>query len=225
MAKPLLRKRAIELRDGGFSYSYIQNQVNVSKSTLSLWLRDVSYTPNTETINKIKRVRANLVDGRKKIKQVSEEEALNLATKDIGKMSGRDLLMIGLGIYMGEGSKTVCLRLVNSDPTIIKTGIIWFKKTYGLTNKNFVVRVHLYPDCDIELSKKYWSKWTGLPLTQFHPVHVDKRLNKKIRNNRKLLFGTAHVTIRSGNRREFGMLLMRRILNSIDIVKNQAGLV
>lgn len=88
-----------------------------------------------------------------------------------------------------------------------------------------MIRIHLYPDCDIEESRKYWSDITGLELRQFHPVYVDRRLNKKIRNSRKLLFGTAHVTIRSCNKREFGVLLRRRILDSIEIAKNQAGLV
>src|SRR3989344_5286560 len=50
-------------------------------------------------------------------------------------------------------------------------------------------------------------------------------VTKKIRNTGKLLFGTAHVTIRSCNKRKFGVLLRRRILSSIEIVKNQAGLV
>ncbi len=101
----------------------------------------------------------------------------------------------------------------------------WFMKVYGLSKDNFSIRIHLYPDCDIYKSKNYWSKNTGLPLDLFHPVYIDRRVNKKIRNIKKLPFGTAHVTIRSRGDRKYGVLLMRRILNSIEIVKNQAGLV
>ena len=225
MTKTLLKERAIELRKEGLSYNFIRHQVKVSKSTLTRWLADIPFKPGNDFIQRVNRTRSELGDLRRKVKRESEEEAKKLAEEDMGRLSRRDLFMLGLGVYMGEGSKTVGLRLVNSDPTIIKTGILWFKKVYGLEDSNFMVRIHLYPDCDIEESRQYWSKVTGLGLPQFYGVHVDKRQNKSIRNNRKLLFGTAHVTIRSAKKREFGILLMRRVLNSIEIAKNQAGLV
>lgn len=40
--------RAIKLRKLGKSYSEIRKQVKVSKSTLSLWLRDIKLTPEQE---------------------------------------------------------------------------------------------------------------------------------------------------------------------------------
>ena len=225
MTKMEQQKTSITLRKQGFSYNDILKQVPVSKSTLSRWFNNIPFKPNNEFVERIKKNRSNLIDNRKKVKILSEKEAANLANNDVGKISKRDLFMLGLGIYMGEGSKTVCLRLSNSDPTIIKTGVTWFKKIYGLSNKNFMIRIHLYPDCNIEDSIQYWSRQTGLPKNQFHPVYIDKRINKNTRNNRKLLFGTAHVTIHSGKKREFGILLMRRVLNSIEIAKDRAGLV
>ena len=190
-----------------------------------MWLKTIPYIPNDITNAKIKGSHQVILDYRKKLKSDSINEARRLAVSDIGNFSKRDLFMLGLGIYMGEGSKTVGLRLANSDPSIIKIGITWFKKTYDLTDENFIVRINLYPDCNIGESIKYWSDITGLKLSQFYPVYVDRRLNKKIRNTRKLLFGTAHVTILSGNKRQFGILLRRRILSSIEILGNKAGLV
>ncbi len=38
------KQRARELRGQGFSYNQILEQVRVSKSTLSLWLRDINLT-------------------------------------------------------------------------------------------------------------------------------------------------------------------------------------
>ncbi len=225
MTKTHLREKAIKLRKEGFSYNFIRDQVKVSKSTLTRWFSDLPFTPNSEFIQRVNKTHADLRDWRKKIRINSENEARALASEDVGMMNGRDLFMLGLGIYMGEGSKTVGLRVVNSDPSIVKTAITWFKKMYGLKDENFMVRVHLYPDCEIEKSLNYWAKETELELTQFYPVYIDKRQNKSIRNGNKLLFGTAHVTIRSANNREFGILLMRRILNSIEIAKRQAGLV
>lgn len=225
MTKSILKDKAIQLRGEGFSYNYIRSQVNVSKSTLSAWLKEIPFTPNNDFVTRVNKTHADIKDLRKKLKVESEREAEKLAFQDIGTMSERDLYMLGLGIYMGEGSKSVGLRIVNSDPDIIRTGINWFKKIYGLGDENFKIRIHLYPDCNQEESIQFWSKVTGLSLSQFYPVTVDKRTEKRLRNSRKLLFGTAHVTILSCKRREFGVLLMRRILRSIKIAKNQAGLV
>lgn len=225
MTKTDLRERAITLRKEGFSYNFIRSQVGVSKSTLNRWLSSIQFSPNSDFVEKVNRTHAQISDLRKKVRSDSEREAKVLALKDIDTLTKRDLYMLGLGIYMGEGSKTVGLRIVNSDPTVIRTGILWFKKIYGLGNDNFRVRIHIYPDSDLAACRKYWSEVTELPIGQFYAEHIDKRANKSLRNNRKLLFGTAHVTIRSCKQREFGVLLMRRILNSIDIAKNLAGLV
>ena len=225
MTKTLLQKKAIALRKEGLSYNFIKDQVKVSKSTLTRWLANIPFEPNNDFIQRVNKTHSDLRDLRKKVKKESEVEARNLAGNDLGTLTKRDLFMLGLGIYMGEGSKTDGLRIVNSDPTIIRTGILWFKKVYGLNDENFMVRIHLYPDSNIEESMTYWSGATGLEFSHFYQVHIDKRQNKSMRNKSKLLFGTAHVTIRSIKRREFGVLLRRRILNSIEIAKNQAGLV
>jgi hypothetical protein len=225
MTKVILKEKAIALRREGFSYNFIRGQVGVSKSTLARWLADMPFKPNSDFVHRVNRTHDAIRDFRRRLKSDSEKEAIGLARKDIGLISERDLFMLGLGIYMGEGSKTVGLRVVNSDPTIVRTAIIWFKKVYGLNSENFKVRIHLYPDCNVDDSLRYWSKETGLGLSQFYPVYIDKRQDKSPKNKPKLLFGTAHVTIRSAKNREFGILLMRRVLNSIEIAKNQAGLV
>ncbi len=45
------RKKAIQLRKKGLSYSKILKQVPVAKSTLSLWLRSVGLTKRQKKIN------------------------------------------------------------------------------------------------------------------------------------------------------------------------------
>lgn len=225
MTKLNTKLQAIKLRRAGFSYSYIKEKLGVSKSSLTLWLKQVPFVANKIAINNILRAKNSLIVFQNNLRKTSEQEALALAQEDVGKMSKRDLSMFGLGIYTGEGSKTVCTRVVNSDPTIIKTCVAWFQKIYGLKKENFSVRLHLYPDRDIEKCQKYWANQTGIPLSQFQTSNIDRRTNKKSKNSGKLPFGTAHVTIRSRGNREYGILLMRRILASIDIMKEKAGLV
>jgi hypothetical protein len=106
MVKELLHKKAVELRKAGYSYSYIKRKINVSKSTLCAWLSDLPYKRNQETIEVINRARLMANEAKRAIKIKSIMDAEGVAVKDIGKFTKRDLFMLGIGLYIGEGSKT-----------------------------------------------------------------------------------------------------------------------
>ncbi len=146
MTKLILKNKAIELRKAGFSYADIKREINVSKSSLSLWLKEVPYKPNDIVLKRFERARELSSAARTKIRIDSEKNALIVAQNDIGgKISDRNLFFLGLGLYMGEGSKTAMVRVVNSDLEVIKLTMTWLKKVYGLRNNNFSIRIHLYP--------------------------------------------------------------------------------
>ena len=49
------------------------------------------------------------------------QKAKEEARKEIGEITKRDLFMLGIGIYIGEGAKTFdIVRVINADPKIIK---------------------------------------------------------------------------------------------------------
>lgn len=226
MAKAYLHNDAIELRKAGYSYSYIQKKTGVSKSTLSEWLSDLPYNPNKETKDKIAKARLMANEAQRAKKRKSIEDAEKLAIKDIGEFTKRDLFMLGIGIYIGEGSKTGHLiRVVNSDPKIIKTTISWFKKCFHLQNNNFSIRIHLYPDTNQGKAISFWSKETGLSKNSFLSCVVDTRTNKKKKNHGKLPYGTAHLTAKGNGDKNLGSFLFRRIISLIEAVHQNAGVV
>lgn len=226
MTKEILRKRAIKLRMAGHSYRAINKLIDVSISTLSDWLSDIPYKPNKETLERIGKARTMAIESQRAKKRVSIEKARILAIKDIGKFSKRDLFMLGIGIYIGEGSKTGdIIRITNSDPRIIITTIIWFKEILNLQNSNFSIRIHLYPDNNQSDAVDYWSKVTGLSKDNFLSTWVDVRTDKKKKNYGKLPFGTVHMTIKCNGDKNLGSFLSRRILSWIDIVHQKAGVV
>src|SRR3990167_102878 len=146
-----IREQVFKLRKQGYSYSYISKNTGVTKSTLSGWLSGVYYKPNKEMVEKIGKARSasSYKKSQQKIESISKAE--NEAKKEIGKLSKRDLFMLGIGIYIGEGTKTHdIIRVINSDPKIIKLAIKWFREVCGLGIDNFRIRIHLYPDNNIE---------------------------------------------------------------------------
>lgn len=206
-----LKKKAIKLRKAGNSYNLIRAQVSVSKSTLSLWLQDIPYTPNKLVQN---RIRGSILQAQEWVqerKHESLESARKEAIKELGILSKRDLYILGIGIYIGEGSKTRNqIRVINSDPQVICLAIRWFEDIFGLNNKHFSITIHLYPDNNIKDAIAFWSKITGIPFTQFGKVQIDKRL-KKGRKHGMLQHGTAHLYVTSRGEKRFGAFLFRKI--------------
>ncbi len=134
-------------------------------------------------------------------------------------MSRRDLLFLGLGLYLGEGSKLYeTVGVINSDPEIVRLAMRWFREVCDVPDRHFSVAVHLYPDTPVTAALTYWSKVTGLPRRQFEKVQVDRREDKSARKQRRLPYGTAHVNIRSRGDRRLGVTLHRRIMGWIDAV-------
>lgn len=212
MHNSTIRKHAFDLRKEGYSYNYISEKIRISKGTLHCWLGKIPYTPNAETITKIGKARVASGLLKHKEKLASFVYAKSLAQKDIGEINNRDLFMLGLGIYIGEGTKDGnTVRIVNANYKIIKLTIKWFKEVCGLKTDNFVVRLHLYPDNDIQKCIQYWSKNIGIPINQFQKTQVDTRKNKKTFKKGKLPYGTAHMTVKSNGKKEFGVFLARRI--------------
>lgn len=216
------KDEAIRLRKEGNSYSIISAKISVAKSTLSEWLKDVPFLPNDLTINNIKKSNERIVGIKRVDKVISVKKANDYAKENVGILSKRDDFIFGLGIYLGEGSKIGgYTRISNSDPRIIKFSIMWFKKHFGLTDTNFRVRIHIYPDNDEDEVIRFWMKALDLKRELFFSSYIDTRLNKKKSRAGVLPYGTAHLSIVSDGKKDFGVLLQRKIIASIDFVLNQ----
>ncbi|TSD03205.1 MAG: Uncharacterized protein Athens071416_266 [Parcubacteria group bacterium Athens0714_16] len=207
-----VKNHAIKLRKKGFSYSFIINETDVSKSTLSCWLSKIPFKPNKETVERIGRgkLKTAMIKTSQKMQMI--EKTKKIAKEDITNISERDLFMLGLGLYIGEGSKSAnIVRVINSDPDIIKLAIKWFEKTCGIDKNNFSITIHLYPDNDIEKCLNYWSGVTGIRRSNFNKTYIDTRKDKKVFKKGKLPHGTAHLTVISNGKKELGVFLFRKI--------------
>jgi len=205
------KKQALKLREEGYSYTFIQQKTKLSKSTLSYLLRDVPYKPNDVTLKSIGAARAKSGESKAFAKRKSVEMARDKAITDIGRLSKRDIFMLGIGLYIGEGSKTQnIVRLVNGDARVIKLFIKWLKSLEYPVSK-LAIRIHLYPDSNIGEAEAYWAHNTGLPLNQFQKAHIDRRASKDRKRSGTHLHGTAHVTVRSLGDKRFGVGFSRLI--------------
>lgn len=220
--KKALREQAIGLRRQGWSYNIICARLEVSKSTLSHWLRDVPYSPNQTVKARISGAvaKSNVVRNQKRLKNIAESR--EWAVKKLATISDRDLLLLGIGLYIGEGSKLYeDVQFINSDPNIVRLIMRWFTEVLDVPPHHFVASLHIYPDISENIALQYWSSIMRTPLSQFRKTYVDKREGKSIRKKHMLPYGTINIRVRACGNKEFGVQLHRRIMGLIQETYNQ----
>lgn len=217
-----IKEKAISYRKQGYSYGMISEKLRLAKSTLSNWLKEVPYKPSKEVLKRIKLapIKSAQIAHNRKVANIVKIK--KLAKRELGKLTKRDLWFVGIGLYLGEGSKLYeRTRIINSDPKIIKLAVKWFREICGLENENLIPTVHTYPDNNISETINYWAKITGISRRQFSKTQIDRRLNKSDKKKRKLPYGTLHLQIKSYGKKEFGKSLHRRIMGWIEASLNQ----
>lgn len=212
-----LKEQSIKLRKAGWSYNMIREELGVPKSTLNNWLGRILFVPNKEVIARIGRAKLKSALFKQRMKFRSFELAKQQARKDVGALSQRDLFLLGIGLYLGEGEKTYeNVRIVNSDPKIIKISIKWFTDICNVGVGNFRPSVHTYPDNNIQETINFWSKELKIPIEQFGKTVIDNRRDKSKLKIRKLPYGTLHLYIRSNKMPHLGVNLHRKIMGWIE---------
>src|SRR3989344_7483563 len=131
MAYIELREKARKLRVQGKSIAEITKELQASKSTVSYWCRNIVLAPRQiqrlaqrrKDGGSIGRIRA--AEKKRQARITATAVASQKGRQDVGRLDRRDLLILGMGLYWGEGYKNgndEC-GLTNSDPAIIKTFI------------------------------------------------------------------------------------------------------
>ncbi len=152
------------------------------------------------------------IERNKNLKKKDIAHQTLLGGGDLGKMSDRDLFMLGLGLYWGEGYKRGSQEcgFTNSDPKIIRTILRWFNVCYDIEISRVAARLtinSLYKEEESRLLQ-FWSKETGIPKDQFARSTFITGYGNPSRDG-ETYTGTLRLKIRNGTS------LRRRILASI----------
>ncbi len=198
------KNKAILLRKQGKSYNEIAKILNVPKSTLSLWLRSVGMPSKIKEKfwNKTRKNWAeNITKFNKKRAKIAKEKAKqiqNLTSKDIGKISKRELFLIGIALYWAEGHKKSRWRLdfSNSDPLMIKLIMRFFREICNIKEDKFSATAQIHPNITSEKAINYWSKITKIPKKQFLKTYTRVTpTSKRKRAFNTLPYGTLRISI------------------------------
>ena len=174
--RALVREKgeAILLRKQGHSYREILNQLDVSKSSLSEWLRDLPLTRVEKHALKERRD-GNITRGRMRAaselhrRRLEREHQIFQDSKiEFVEFSKDSLFLIGVALYWAEGSKRSSgFSFINSDTDMIVLMVRWIERFFKIPPTGVRARLYIHKPYAQERLEQYWSIHTGLPLQNF----------------------------------------------------------
>ena len=223
MKKDSIKTKALVLRQQGESINTIAKKLSISKSTASVWCRDIALS---ETQIKILSEKSNnraisallhASERKRNERIIATEKEMRIGKRDVGKLSKRDIFMVGLGLYWGEGYKKGSQELgfTNSDPALILFYVEWLNRIFSIESNSLILRVSINFQHKERIKEvvEYWSSLTQIPLSQFTKSSLIKTISKKVHTNNIPHYGTLRIKVRKGT------ALRRRILGSIQALQ------
>jgi transcriptional regulator with XRE-family HTH domain len=213
---------AEKLRGQGLSLNEIALQLNISKSTASLWSRGVHLSVSAQK-RLASRTKSKSLAGLKnysdRVKIEKQQNILQDTVKGIerlGYLNSRDIYCIGLGLYWGEGYKTGNQEFgfTNSDPQMVRFYIHWLESTFGVKKSELILRVSINHVHNLRIKdiQNFWSEITNVPQDQFTQMSFIKSSSKKVYQDSSTYMGTLRIKVRRGTR------MRREVLGAIKSV-------
>ncbi len=212
--KPEAYEQAVLFRKRGFTYAEIAKICNVSKGTVSNWLKDQSFSRQVAKDNTKRAVDAN------KKRLVSINKARNTERKaqyaEIGRLAKVEyknyrtspLFIAGLMLYSSEGDmhNERLIRLTNSRTDLHRIFIRFLTTYLGVAKPSIRLWLLLYPDLNEIACMKHWCKKTSLSPAQFYKNQIIAGKS----NKRTLHFGIGNTIIGS-------TLLKKKLMTWIEL--------
>jgi predicted transcriptional regulator len=209
-AKDPLRDKARDLRGQGLNYNQIAAELGVSKSSVSLWVRDIPRPPGLSYEECRKRVAEGVRRywaAERPIREGQREAVRAAASAELGQLSEREIIIAGAIAYWCEGTKNKPYRRIdrvsfmNSDPALIGF-FMRFLAVAGIERDRLICRVHIHESADAEAAQRYW-----LGITNLEPVQFRRPLLKRHRptTRRKNTGDDYHGCLRIDIRRSTGL--------------------
>jgi Helix-turn-helix domain len=158
------REQARRLRATGLPMAEIAARLGVSKSSISLWVRDVPFEPRPGPA----RGRRRSPNALQRRKQAEIDRLLAEGRDRVGRLSEREFLVAGVALYAGEGGKRDgSVQFANSDWRMVAFFCSWLRRFFAIDESRLRVRLYLHEGLDLVASTAFWSEVTGIPQSQF----------------------------------------------------------
>ena len=167
------RELGRDLRRLGLSYGEIRQMIDVKKSTLATWCRDISLTDEqVRAIIDRTGSRAGIPVDTQRKRRLQIENLKASARRRVPGLITDPLWVAGTVLYWAEGNKTgPVLGLSNSDPRAIRLFMEWSRR-FHRRNAEFTLRLNLHADNDEAVARRWWAHQTELDESCFYKTFI-----------------------------------------------------
>ncbi|MEU0914884.1 helix-turn-helix domain-containing protein [Streptomyces althioticus] len=203
-AKDDLRARARELRLQGWTYDQIQVELGCSKSSISLWVRDLPKPERKRSRAEAAAIARRGWEAKLRLREEERQRTRADATSEIGSMTDRELFLLGVGLYWAEGSKRKPhnpqerVTFVNSDPDMISVFLAWLR-LLDVDPAQIRFAVHIHESADVQGAEQFWADHVGVDRTGFLKTTLKRHNPATNRKNTGDTYrGCLRVDVRNG---------------------------
>ncbi|MFD7701502.1 helix-turn-helix domain-containing protein [Streptomyces caelestis] len=187
-AKDDLRARARELRLRGWTYDRIQAELGCSRSSVSLWVRDLPKPERKRTPEEASAIARKGWEAKLRVRDEERQRTKEAARRAVGSLSARELFLVGVGLYWAEGGKDKPydrrenVTFVNSDPDMVRVYLAWLD-LLGVERERLRFTVMIHENADVADAERYWAELVDADRTAFNKTTLKKHNPKTVRKN------------------------------------------
>jgi len=192
--------QAVQLRSRGFTLEEIAKVCDVSKSTVSKWLKNNATSASITAQNKRRAGRENakrlqLMNKARTGERTNRyREAVRSAETEFKHYRTQPLFVAGVTTYAAAGDRTAprVIRLSSARVSLHRTFIRFATEFLGVDKSQVRFWVLLYRGQNEETCLKKWKAVTALPYSQFHKSQV---ATAKVAQGKTLHYGVGNTII------------------------------
>jgi predicted transcriptional regulator len=211
-------KQAIEFRKRGFTYSEIAKIVDVSKSTVSVWLSKKTFSKEVKKDNQLRAAKENkkriglINKARTAERKRTYADAVRGAETEYKHYKNDPLFFAALATYVCCGDFEDGSRIRVSSPSVTTHRLMvrFFVEHLGAEKSSIHCWLMLPDQKSEQKALQFWSKKIGLSVAQFYRSQFAKQAH----STKRLQHGTGNTII--GN-----TVLKKRLLRWVELYQKE----
>lgn len=160
----------------------------MSKSSVSRWARDLPKPVRGRSREESSAAARRGWEATLERREAERQETGRRAAEAIGRLTDRELFLVGVGPYWSEGTKSKPYRrgekviFVNSDPGMIKVYLAWLA-LLGVTQERRAFRVMIHERADVAGAERFWAEHVGVETGALSKTTLKKHSPRTVRKN------------------------------------------
>jgi hypothetical protein len=174
------REKARQLRKEGKSLNEIVDELQVSKGSVSVWVRDVQLSSKQKKslARRNPSVKGNIIRNQKRSLDAKRKRELHQNEGRAYARKMRPLHIMGCMLHWGEGHKDRnTLQISNSDPDLLRLYLKFLNDELQIEKSNIAItcNAHTANGFSEKQIRSFWLRELDLPALSWKKVYWDKR--------------------------------------------------